>query len=91
MPRDPQLSQSSTVQIIIVGDSVAPGLRRYEHVRKKSFKSSFNLGIGGDSVENILFGAGDISFLDTIPCVIIHCGTNNISHNKLKDMATSII
>ena len=46
--------QSSVAPIIMIGDSVAAGLRRYGHACRNCFKDALNLGISGHHVENVL-------------------------------------
>ena len=45
--------KNSATPIIIIGDSIATGLRRYLHIWKNYFKDALNLGISGDRVENV--------------------------------------
>ena len=73
-----KLLKKSAAPIIIIGDSIATGLRRYRHIWRNYFKDALNLGIGGDRVENVLWRARHISLSHTILFVIIHCGTNNV-------------
>ena len=83
--------KNSDAPIIITGDSIATGLRRYKHVWRNYFKDAVNLGISGDHVENVLWRARDISLQHTTSFVIIHCGTNNVDQNQLEDIAAGTI
>ena len=60
-----KLLKNSVAPIIIIGDSIATGLRRYKHVWRNYFKHAVNLGINGDHVENVLWRARDISLQHT--------------------------
>ena len=60
-----KLLKNSAAPIIIIGDSIATGLRRYQHIWKNYFKDVINLGISGDCVENVLWRAQDISLQQT--------------------------
>ena len=46
------LLKNSAALIIIIGDLIATGLRRYQHTWKNYLKDALNLGISGDRVEN---------------------------------------
>ena len=50
-----------------------------------------NLGISGDWVESVLWGAQDISLPHTTFLVIMHCDINNVDQNQPKDIAVAIM
>ena len=86
-----KLLKNSVAPIIIIGDSIATGLRRYRHIWKNYFKAAINLGISGDRVEIFLWRAQDISLQQTTLFVIIHCGTNNVDQSKPEDIAEGVM
>ena len=86
-----KLLKNSAAPIIIIGDSIATGLRRYRHIWRNYFKDALNLGIGGDRVENVLWRARDISLPHTTLFVIIHCGTNNVDQSQPEDIAVGVM
>ena len=72
-----KLLKNSAGPIISIGDSIATGLRRYQHIWKNYFKDALNLSTSGDHVENVLRRAEYFHAAHNI-VVIIHCGTNNV-------------
>ena len=86
-----KLLKNSATPIIIIGDSIAIGLRRYRDIQSNYFKDALNLGIGGDRVENVLWRARDISLPHTTLFVIIHCGTNNVDQSQPEDIAVGVM
>ena len=60
-----KLLKNSAAPIIITGDPIATGLKRYQHIWKNYFKDALNLGISGDRVENVSQKARDISLCHT--------------------------
>ena len=50
-----------------------------------------NLGIRGDCVESVLWGAQDISLSHTTFLVIMHCDINKVDQNQPKDIAVAIM
>ena len=86
-----KLLKDYAAHIIIIGDSIATGLRRYRHIWKNYFKAAINLGISGDCIENVLWRAQDISLQQTTLFVIIHCGTNNVDQSKPDDIAEGVM
>ena len=83
--------KSSATPIIIIGDSIATGLRRYQHIWRNYFKDVLNLGIGGDHVENVLWRAWNISLPCTTLFVIIHCSTNDEDQSQPEDIAIGVM
>ena len=57
--------KSSAAPIILIGELIATGFRRYRHIWRNYFKDSLNLGISGNCVENVLWRARDISLTYT--------------------------
>ena len=83
--------KNSAAPIIIIGDLIATGLRKYRHICRNYFKDALNLGIGGDRAENVLWRARDISLPHTTLSVIIHCGTNNVDQSQPDDIAVGVM
>ena len=50
-----KLQKNSAAPIIIIGDSIATGLRRYRNIWKNYFKDVLNLGISCDRIDNVLW------------------------------------
>ena len=86
-----KLLKNSAAPIIIIGDQIATGLRRYRHIWKNYFKDAINLGISGDRVKNVLWRARDISLQQITLFVIIHCGTNNVDQSKPENIAEGVM
>ena len=85
--------KDSKPNTILLGDSIVAGLSRYPNVWNEYFAqiNAFNLGIGGDRVENVLWRAIDLPLPLSVKNVVILCGTNNISIDTPCDIANSII
>ena len=77
-----KLLKHSAAPFIIIGDSIATGLRKYQHNWRSYFKNSLNLGISGDPVD-VLWREQDISLPHTTLLVIIHCSINNVDQKIL--------
>ena len=65
---------------IIIGDSIADGLNRYQSVCTKYLEplKTLNFGIGGDRVQNVLWRAQNLPVISSLKNVAILCGTNNL-------------
>ena len=68
---------------LLIGDSTIAGLSRYFNIWKRYFKPLYaiNCGIGGDSVENILWRCKNLPSCPNFQNAVIMCGTNNIQHS----------
>ena len=66
--------------MVVVGDSIVAGLKRYAIVWRNLILQykTVNLGIGGDRMQNVLWRIKDIVLPKSIRSVVIHYGTNNI-------------
>ena len=80
-----KLLKNSAAPIIIIGDSIAIGLRRYKGVWRNYFNDTLNLGISSDCDENLLWRTRDISLSHT-SLAIIQCDTNNVNQSLPKDI-----
>ena len=68
--------------MLILGDSIAKGLRRYIDVWDRYLgKHTVNLGIGGDKVEGAIWRIGNLAVNKEVRYVVLICGTNNIDKN----------
>ena len=68
------------------------GLTRYTNIWNNLFGIRFiNLGISGDRVENVLWGARDSPSLLSLKNVVILCGTNNINKDTPYVIAQDLI
>ena len=65
-----------------MGDSIAYGFKRYQHVRNNNYfgKEALNCGIRGDKIENMLFRIIQSSIPRHTNTVVIICRTNNLDH-----------
>ena len=75
---------------IIIRDSIAAGLSRYQTVCTKYLEplKTLDCGIGGDSV---LWRAQNLPIISSLKNVFILCGTNNLFQDSLKDIADGIV
>lgn len=81
--------KSSTAAFIIIGDSIASGLRSYKRVWKNYFEHAL---IDGDYVENVLWKLmQDISLPHATSFIIIHCNSSNINQNHPNDISNGIM
>ena len=53
--------------------------------------NAINCGIGGDRVQNILWGCQNLPSSPHLQNAVIICGTNNIQHNFVKDIVDMIV
>ena len=79
--------------VLLIGDSIAAGLTRYQTVWKKYFKpyKALNCGIAGDRTQHVLWRAEDLSVPPSGKYVVVHCGTNNLDHDETKIIVNDII
>ena len=78
---------------IIIGDSIAAGLNRYQSVWTKYLEplKTLNCGIGGDRVQNVLWRAQNPFVISSLKNVVILCGTNNLFQDSPEDIADGVI
>ena len=77
--------------MLILGDSIAKGLRRYMDVWDRYLgKHTVNLGIGGDKVEGAIWRIGNLAVNKEVRYVVLICGTNNIDKNIPADIVKGI-
>ena len=76
------LLQKKHQSMVKIANSIAAGLRKYPNAWRKYFLKTFNLGIGGDSVQHVQWRANNIDLSNSTNIAIIQCDTNNIDHNK---------
>ena len=84
--------ESNKPDMVIIGDSIAKGLMRYEDIWK-TFDSfnTVNMGIGGDKCQHVLWRCQNINFPSTVKYSVLIVGTNNIDSSSPNDIANSII
>ena len=51
---------------MVIGNSIVAGLRRCSIVLSNFFNRTINLGIGGDLVKNVLYGAFTICYYQSL-------------------------
>ena len=83
--------KNSAAPIITIGDSIATGFRRYQHILRNYCKDATNLVISDDLVKNVLWREHDISLPHTTLFAIIHCSTNNVGQSQPKDIAVGVM
>ena len=83
--------KNSAAPIIIIGDSIATGLRRYQHVWRNYSKDALSFGISGNRIENVLWWEQDISLHHTASFVIINYNTNTVEKSQTEDFAAGIM
>ena len=79
------ISTSSTnSKLVLLGDSVIVNFDKCNNIFDKFFLSfpTLNFGIGKDKTQNVLRVLCSTTLPESEECVIIHCGTNNFSHNN---------
>ena len=78
-------------ETLIIGDSIVSGLTRYERVWDRYFPNTLNNGIGGDCTQHVLWRVRNTRFNEKIKTIIVHCGTNNLDHNRPADIAEALV
>ena len=88
-----ELMRKSYASVVVIGDSIVAGLRRYPTVWRNFILQykTVNLGIGGDQIENVLWRINDIVLPKSIRSVVIHCGTNNIDTSSSDEISVGVV
>ena len=88
-----ELLRKSYASVMVIGDSIIAGFRRYPTVWRDFILpyKTINLGIGGDRVENVLWRINDIVLPKSIRSVVVHCGTNNIDNNGSNEISVGVV
>ena len=88
-----ELMRKSYASVVVIGDSIVAGLRRYPTVWRNFILQykTVNLGIGGDRIENVLWRINDIVLPKSIRSVVIHCGTNNIDTSSSDEISVGVV
>ena len=78
---------------IIIEDSIAAGVNRYRSVCTKHLEAlkTFNCGIGGDRVQNVLWRARNLPVISSFKNVVILSGTNNLFQDSPEGIADGTI
>ena len=78
--------------VIIIGDSIVYGFKRYQHVWNSYFaKEALNWGIRGDKVENILYRISQSVIPHHTNKVVIISGTSNIDRDNPSDITNGLL
>ena len=87
------LAKTSKAETIIIGDSIAYGLSRYNKVWQKCFakNQTLNFGVPGDHTQHVLWRLLNVKLPDTLKYAIIFVGTNNLDHDKPENIANAIL
>ena len=88
-----ELLRKSYASVVVIGDSIVAGLRRYPTVWRNFILQykTVNLGIGGDRIKNVLWRINDILLPKSIRSVVIHCGTNNIDTSSSDEISVGVV
>ena len=88
-----ELLRKSYASVVVIGDSIVAGLRRYPTVWRNFILryKTINLGIGEDRIENVLWCINDIVLPNSIRSVVIHCGTNNIDTSSSDEISVVVV
>ena len=80
-------------RVAILGNSIVEGLARYPAVWNKHLKplNTINSGIGGDSIQHLLWRVGHLSLPPSLRVAVLLCGTNNLQCDKPQYMAEGVI
>ena len=72
------ICKSSKTEVVLIGDSIIAGLRRYPNVWQKflSPHQALNFGVGGDHTQHVLWRAKSMTLPKTCKYLFIHCVTN---------------
>ena len=88
-----ELLRKSYASVVVIGDSIVAGLRRYPTVWRDFILryETINLEIRGDRVENVLWRINDIVLPKSIRSVVIHYGANNIDTNSSNEISVGVV
>ena len=88
-----ELLRKSYASVVVIGDSIVAGLRRYPTVWRDFILryETINLEIGRDRLENVLWHINDIVLPKSIRSVVIHCGTNNMDSNNSNGISVGVV
>ena len=88
-----ELLRKSYASVVVIGDSIVAGLRRYPTVWRDFILryETINLEIRGDRVENVLWRINDIVLPKSIRSVVIHCGTDNIDTSSSDEISVAVV
>ena len=82
---------NGNLNAILIGDSIANGLFRYEEVVKNHLRNFANFGIGGDYTQHVIWRAENMEIPKNIKTVVVQCGTNNIGKSSPINVAKGIM
>ena len=86
------LKESKTPSLLFIGDSIAYGFKRYQHIWDKYYGNlAVNCRIPGDRVENALWRLENLSLPSGIEYAVIICATNNIGDNKASSIVNGFL
>ena len=87
-----KIASRSNSSILLVGDSIVQGLRRYHCVWNNYFEplGTLNFEIGRDRIQNILWRIKHGELPRNLQVAVIHCGTINIDHSTPEDISNDL-
>ncbi|KAH6683979.1 SGNH hydrolase-type esterase domain-containing protein [Halenospora varia] len=85
--------EANTLQTVLIGDSMLERLKTTGiDTHLSSLPNSFNAGVGGDKIENVLYRL-DLGLLkdlkkheESLKVILLMVGTNNLSKKGIKDI-----
>ena len=86
-------SRQSTAEVVLIGDSIVRHFKRYPKMLNRCIKPNniLNLGMSGDSTQNVLWRIKFGVLPKSTKVIIVHVGTNNVAWNNALNIAASII
>ena len=85
------MRKSKAPSLLLIGDSIAYGFKRYPHIWEKYQNLTVNCGIAGGKVENTLWRVENLALPCGIEYAVIICGTNNIDYNKASSIVNGLL
>ena len=86
------LKAKSNSLAVVIGDFIAAGLMRYRNVWDENFcRDTVNCGIGGNKTQNVLWRSNNIPLPQSLKCVVINCGMNNLDTDNPDEIYDGLI
>ena len=87
-----KITGSSLYTNMLIGDSLIQGLSRFDSVWSGYLEplGTLNFGIGGDLIQNVLWRIEHGEVPLNLKVAVLHCGTNNLSHNNPAEISWGI-
>ena len=87
-----EIAKTSSESVLLIGDSLIHGLKRYPKIWNKYFSplQTLNFGISGDKTQHVLWRMKNGEIPLNVQTIVIHVGTNNIDCDQPTDIADGI-